>query len=72
MTYTYVCLWQAIGEIFECYFRLHPGEGTPLSSSNHVQRKFVTPILYAIDNFKNYDIFFYIHISIDDIFFIFF
>ena len=24
---------------------------------NHVQTKFATPILYAIDNFKNYDFF---------------
>ena len=38
---------------------------------NHVRTKFATPILYAIDNFKNYDIF-YIYISIDNIFCIFF
>ena len=26
-------------------------------AEHHMQTKFVTPILYAIDNFKNYDIF---------------
>jgi len=28
-----------------------PGEGTPCQIENHVQRKFATPILYAIDIF---------------------
>jgi hypothetical protein len=35
----------------------YPGEVTPCQIKNHVQRKFVTPILYAIDIFKNYDFF---------------
>jgi hypothetical protein len=34
-----------------------PGEVTPCQIKNHVQRKFATPILYAIDIFKNYDFF---------------
>jgi hypothetical protein len=38
-----------------------PGEVTPCQIKNHVQRKFATPILYAIDIFKNYDFFLYIH-----------
>ena len=29
------------------------GEHTPLTFCNHVQTKLATPILYAIDNFKN-------------------
>jgi hypothetical protein len=33
------------------------GEVTPCQIKNHVQRKFATPILYAIDIFKNYDFF---------------
>jgi hypothetical protein len=49
-----------------------PGEGTPCQIENHVQRKFATPILYAIDIFKNYDFFFSTYITIDNIFCIFF
>jgi hypothetical protein len=37
------------------------GEVTPCQIKNHVQRKFATPILYAIDIFKIYDFFLYIH-----------
>ena len=33
------------------------GEVTPCQIKNHVQRKFATPILYAIDIFKNHDFF---------------
>ena len=33
------------------------GEVTPCQIKNHVQRKFATPILYAIDIFKSYDFF---------------
>jgi hypothetical protein len=33
------------------------GEVTPCQIKNHVQRKFATPILYAIDILKNYDFF---------------
>ena len=36
---------------------LIPGEVTPCQIKNHVQRKFATPILYAIDIFTNYDFF---------------
>jgi hypothetical protein len=39
---------------------------------NHVRTKFATPILYAIDNSKNYDIFFYVYMTIDSIFCVFF
>ena len=35
---------------------------------HHVRTKFATPILHAIDNFKIYDIFVYIYITIDSIF----
>ena len=33
------------------------GEITPCQVEHHVRTKFATPILYAIDNFKNYDFF---------------
>ena len=33
------------------------GEVTPCHIKNNVQRKFATPILYAIDISKNYDFF---------------
>jgi hypothetical protein len=39
---------------------------------DQVRTKFATPIIYAIDNFKNYNIFFYIYMTIDNIFCIFF
>jgi hypothetical protein len=32
---------------------------------HHLRTKFATPILHAIDNRKNYDIFLYIYITID-------
>ena len=35
----------------------HHGEITPCQVEHHVRTKFATPILYAIDNFKNYDFF---------------
>ena len=38
---------------------------------HHVRDKFATPILYGIDNFKFYDIF-YIYLTIDNIFCVFF
>ena len=38
---------------------------------HHVQTKFATPILHAIDNFNIYGIFLYIYITIDSIFCIF-
>ena len=41
---------------------------TPCQVEHHVWTKFTTPILHAIDNFKNYDVFFYIYITIDNIF----
>ena len=47
------------------------GDVTTCQIKNHVQRKFATPILYAIDIFKNYD-FFTIYVTIDNIFCIFF
>jgi hypothetical protein len=34
---------------------------TPCQVKHHVQIKFVTPILYFIDNFKKYDFFVHIH-----------
>ena len=34
-----------------------PGRALHCQTKNHVQRKFATPILYAIDNSKNYDFF---------------
>ena len=40
----------------------------PLTFYNHMQTKFASPILYAIDNFKIYDISPCIHITIDNIF----
>ena len=49
------------------------GQGcTPYDCPTYGQTKFATPILYAIDNFENYDIFFYIEIAIQNIFCIFF
>ena len=51
---------------------IYPGEVTPCQIKNHVQRKFATPILYAIDIFLNYDIFFNMYKTIDNIFCIFF
>jgi hypothetical protein len=45
-----------------------PGEVTPCQIKNHVQRNFATPILYAIDIFKNYKFFFSTYITIDNIF----
>jgi hypothetical protein len=51
---------------------LDHGEVTPCQIKNHVQRKFATPILYAIDIFKNYDFFFSTYITIDNISCIFF
>ena len=48
------------------------GEVTPCQIKNYVQRKFATPILYAIDFFLNYEFFFFIYITIDNIFCIFF
>ena len=50
---------------------LLPRGCTPYDCPAHVQTKFATPILYAIDNFEIYDII-YIHITIDNIFCIFF
>ena len=38
---------------------------------SHVRDKFATPILYGIDNFKFYDIF-YLYITIDNIYCVFF
>jgi len=53
------------------YEALEHGKVTPCQIKNHVQRKFATPILYAIDIFLNYD-FFSTYITIDNIFCIFF
>ena len=38
---------------------------TQCQVEHHMWIKFGTPILHAIDNFENYDIFFYIYIIID-------
>jgi hypothetical protein len=51
------------------YFSSIPGEGTPCQIKNHVQRKFATPILYAIDIFNFFSS---TYIIIDNIFYIFF
>ena len=48
-----------------------PGVVTPCQIKNHMQWKFATPILYAIDIIKIYD-FFSIYITIDNIFCMFF
>jgi hypothetical protein len=53
-----------------CKWRL--GEFTPCQVEHHVRTKFATPILHAIDNFKHYNFFFYIYITIDNIFCIWF
>jgi len=46
--------------------------GRPLHCQveNHMQTKFATPILYAIDNFKMLIFFFYMYITIDNIHFL--
>ena len=45
-----------------------PGRALHCQTNNHVQQNLNPPILYAIDNSKNYDFFFYIYITIDNIF----
>jgi hypothetical protein len=47
------------------------GRSLHCQAVNHVQTKFATPILYAIDHFKNYDSY-STYITIDNIFCIFF
>ena len=49
-----------------------PGRSLHSEVEHHVQGNFATPILYGIDNFIFYDIFFYIYISIENIFCIYF
>ena len=39
------------------YFCTPGGGFTPCQVEHHVQTKFATPILHAIDSFKDYDIF---------------
>lgn len=45
---------------------------TPVTVCNHMQTKFATCILHAIDNFINPYILFYIYTNIDNMFFIYF
>ena len=40
-----------------CYIVSSTGRSLHCQVENHMRTKFATPILYAIDNFKNYDIF---------------
>ena len=37
------------------------GGSTSCQFEHHMRKKFATPILHVIDNFKNYDIHFYIY-----------
>ena len=71
------CIWHSIvvSLMEDCGFflsRNSPGGCTPYDYISHVQSKFATPISYAIDNFLNHDIFFYIYITIGSIFSMFF
>ena len=46
--------------ILESHIVMHSmshGEITPCQVEHHVRTNFATPILYAIDNLKNYDFF---------------
>jgi hypothetical protein len=59
---TLFCLICVVGNLCGLEFSVThisfiPGEVTPCQIKNHVQRKFATPILYAIDIFKIYDFF---------------
>jgi hypothetical protein len=57
---------QVSGETFQslkgiiAHDETHPfihGGDTPCQFEHHVRRKFATPILHVINNFKNYEIF---------------
>ena len=42
---------------FLCAFKTTGGGVTPCQFEHHVRKKFATPILHVIENFKDYDIF---------------
>jgi hypothetical protein len=51
-----------------CRLKILMGRSLHCQVEYHVRTKFVTPILHAIYSFAIYDIFFYIYITIDSIF----